>query len=148
MRPTRLLLVLLLLPAIGAAQRNAPDTTRCFRFDRAYFGYPPNTTPVLALTPARHPEPRLGTEGHVIELPTLRPDSAERVGRQLYSGWAPLREDSVIVVWRNAFAGYRMRLAVRGDSLVGIARFNTDQRDRTTRPGRARAVRVACPESS
>ncbi|MDB4887850.1 MAG: hypothetical protein JWN79_3288 [Gemmatimonadetes bacterium] len=148
MRTVRYLpaLSLVCLPALVSAQ-GAADSTRCFRFDRAYFGYPPDETPVLALTPQRHPEPRLGSEGRVIELPTLRPDSAEREHRQRYSGWAPLRGDSVIVVWRNGFAGYRMRLAVRGDSLVGIERFLTDDRLRTVRPSRASAVRVACPSA-
>jgi len=136
--------VLLALGSSLGAQEIA-DSTRCYRFDRAYFGYPPQTTSVVALTALRHPEPRLGSAGHVIELPTLRPDSAERERRQLYSGWAPLHRDSVIVVWRNAFAGHRMRLSVRGDSLVGIDRFLTDDRQRAARPSRARAVRVACP---
>lgn len=147
MRTTGLLLALLVscTPALARAQQRT-DSTRCYRFDRSYFGYPPDETAVLALTAERHPEPRLGTEGRVIELPTLRPDSAERLLRQRYSGWAPLHSDSVIVVWRNAFAGYRMRLAVRGDSLVGIERFLTDDRVRAVRPSRATAVRIACPQ--
>jgi hypothetical protein len=41
-----------------------------------------------------------------------------------------------------------MRLLVRGDSLVGIARFLTDDAAApVVRPGRARAVRVACPSA-
>jgi hypothetical protein len=147
---TSWIVVPLLLAAAAAplAAQDIADSTRCYRFDRAYFGYPPHRTAVVALTPRHHPEPRLGTLGHVIELPTLRPDSAERERRQLYSGWAPLRRDSVIVVWRNAFAGHRMRLLVRGDSLVGIARFLTDDAAApVVRPGRARAVRVACPSA-
>jgi hypothetical protein len=138
--------VLVFAPRVVAAQ-NLSDSTRCFRFDKSYFGYPPLETPVVALTPQHHPEPRLGSEGRVIELPTLQPDSAERDRRQRYSGWAPLRTDSVIVVWRNAFAGYRMRLAVRGDSLVGIGRFLTDDRIRAVRPSRVTAARISCPRA-
>ena len=148
MRPSVIAATLLLacMPGTTVAQ-NRFGETRCFRFDKPYFGYPNLTTPIVALTPVRHPEPRLGSEGRVLDLPTLRPDSAERERRQLYSGWAPLHRDSVIVVWRNAFAGYRMRLAVRGDSLVGIGRFLTDSQPRAVRPGRVRAVRTSCPSA-
>jgi len=145
MRTSWIVVSLLVAAVSPLGAQGMADSTRCFRFDRAYFGYPPHRTPIVALTPLRHPEPRLGTAGYVIELPTLRPDSAERERRQLYSGWAPLYRDSVIVVWRNAFAGHRMRLMVRDDSLVGVDRFLTDDRQRTARPARARAVRVACP---
>jgi hypothetical protein len=143
LRPLALLLAAI-VPCLARAQ-NAPDSARCYQFDRAYFGYPPQETAVLQLTPRHHPEPRLGTEGRVIELPTLHPDSAQREQRQRYSGWAPLRADSVIVVWRNGIAGYRMRLAMRGDSLIGISRFLTDDRLRSVRPSRTTAVRVGCP---
>lgn len=146
MRRSWIVMALLIAATLPLGAQGMEDSTRCFRFDRAYFGYPPARTPIVTLTARRHPEPRLGPAGYVIELPTLRPDSAERERRQLYSGWAPLYRDSVIVVWRNAFAGHRMRLLVRGDSLVGVDRFLTDDRQRAAaRPSRVRAVRVACP---
>lgn len=148
MRSALLLAALALLaPPCLAAQQAQPglDAVSCYRFDKPYFGYPPASTAILALLPTRHPEPNLGSQGRVVELPTLRPDSAARATRQLYSGWAPLRRDSVIIVWRNGLAGHRMRLAVRNDSLVGIGRFLMDDRVGAVRPGRVRAVRIDCP---
>ncbi len=60
--------------------------------------------------------------------------------------WRVGPTDSVEAFWSTGFVGTRLRLAVRGDTLVGGAQAFTDARGGAPDPtASARAVRVACP---
>ena len=45
---------------------------------------------------------------------------------RMAASWAPLPHDSINLFWSTGYMGVNLRLAVRGDSLVGFARAFTD----------------------
>jgi hypothetical protein len=61
--------------------------------------------------------------------------------------WAPVGTDSASIIWSTGFVGVRLQVAVRGDSLVGIARTFQDAEILGEPPppeARVVAVRVPC----
>ncbi|MFO7894488.1 MAG: hypothetical protein R6U63_12200 [Longimicrobiales bacterium] len=60
--------------------------------------------------------------------------------------WAPLGPDSLRLVWSNGFVGVALEVAVRGDTLQGVARGSSDVSAPPLPTAPARAVRVSCDE--
>jgi hypothetical protein len=87
------------------------------------------------------PLPTSNSEAHTppsrFRLDTLvvRPGSrfavepAQVVPGRMAASWAPVGNDSISVFWSTGYIGVRLRLAVRGDSLIGRATAFRDAHD-------------------
>jgi hypothetical protein len=141
----------------GGAQAG-PDSTHCYRFDRAYFswvGRPPgggtvfaDSSAVVRLSFQPHPASRfisVQSDARVLVPPTMRADSFT-VQRWLEpSYWRALGPDSLTVVWRNGLYGPVFALRIARDRLLGQVRFTTDVAGAEKPPETARASRIDCP---
>jgi len=77
--------------------------------------------------PTNSPEAHTPPSRFRLDTAIARPGSrfavepAQIVPGRMPASWAPLRGDSIGMFWSTGYIGVRLRLAVRGDSLVGMA---------------------------
>ena len=77
--------------------------------------------------PTNSPEAHTPPSWFRLDTEIVRPGSrlavepAQVVPGRMPASWAPLRGDSISLFWSTGYIGVRLRLAVRGDSLVGLA---------------------------
>ena len=64
--------------------------------------------------------------------------------RNFPAGWRAVRADSIEVYWSTGFAGVRLHLRQRGDTLEGVAEAFYDVIGPTEPTAHIRAVRGAC----
>ncbi len=164
MRPFRPWLAVLVAFGVSA-KLHAQDSTRSFlqRTAGCYAltlggwsalplrrnGYPESTTPParFRLDTLVFPSawgPQLAVEpAHLVP----RNIEASRPGN-VKASWAVLSQDSIGIIWSDGFVGVRLRLAARGDSMVGLATTFHDAHIIGEPPdpsAPAVAVRAPCP---
>jgi|GEM_PF-5905165 len=152
----------------------APIVPGCYRFDRAYFrtgvedeagafvGI--DSTSLVHLTPISKLVPvKAEDEGRrrqfVLRLPELNLLSEDEEAYGTHSHWSFIRADSIRISWWSGLSGPAFRLAVRGDTLVGVQSFGHDIASGSSWDGEtlvfhfddpiwepAHAVRVSCPQ--
>ena len=77
--------------------------------------------------PTNSPEAHTPPSRFRLDTAVVRPGSryavepAQVVPGRMAAAWAPLRGASIGMFWSTGYIGVRLRLAVRGDSLVGMA---------------------------
>jgi hypothetical protein len=75
-------------------------------------------------------------------------DPAQVIPGRMAASWALLPNDSIGMFWSTGFIGVRLRLAVRGDSLVGFATAFRDAHSPLDPPdptASVTATRAVCP---
>lgn len=84
-------------------------------------------------------------QGRPLLRPLIEPEG-DRMGGHPLGYWRTASSDSVHLVWSNGFIGVALEMAVRGDTLKGVARGSSDVSTPPLPTAPARAVRVSCEE--
>jgi hypothetical protein len=77
--------------------------------------------------PTNSPEAHTPPSAFRLDTVPVRPGSRfavepdQLIPGRMAASWAPLPHDSISLFWSTGFIGVRLRLAARGDSLVGLA---------------------------
>lgn len=145
-------------PVVASRDATALEA-RCYRFDRAYFGWvgrPPNGGEVLidssriirldTMPHASRGSQWAPSDAFAVSVPAMRVDTFTARRWHEMSFWRPITADSIEIHWRNGLYGPVLRLLVRGDSVHGRMQYTTDIVGAEPRPESATGARVECPQ--
>lgn len=156
----RMAVVMMLFANAACAAAQSPSRIAgCYDFpnaDGGYFGWmtwdPVSRVSVHRNSIVQLDAARLRRFGRLrtlrrLRVPALQDSTAEK--RHALSNWRPLGRDSLALDWSDGHGGLRVRVAVRGDSLVGIAsHFGDVLGGPPPRWFPIHGVRVTCPDSA
>jgi len=114
---------------IGARAQQDPSTVvrkigGCYTLTLGRWSGPlPTSTPEAHTPPSRF---RLDTVAVQHQRSRFAVEPEQLVPGRMAASWAPLPHDSISLFWSTGYIGVTLRLAVRGDSLVGTAKAFRD----------------------
>jgi len=118
----------LAIPAGARAQRDSAALVQkragCYALSLGRWSGPlPTSTPEAHTPPSRF---RLDTIPVQRQRSRYAVEPEQLIPGRMAASWAPLPHDSISLFWSTGYIGVTLRLAVRGDSLVGTAKAFRD----------------------